>query len=95
MLNPSPFTPDGDPAYPSPPFDSWPAAIYRAGWDMGARHAVTGDPRDMSDARCKPLESELDTAAMAYPFGVERAAFYGGYEAGYESRLPRNFHGGR
>lgn len=65
------------------------SAAYDAGYEMGARHARTGDPLDQSDARCLPLETELDAAARAYdpraPFGS--ADFHRGYERGYEDTM--------
>lgn len=71
--------------YPKPHFPTWKVEIFNHGYDLGIAHAQTGDPNDFSDARCKPLEEERDSIANEYPFGKERGAFLGGYEAGYES----------
>lgn len=71
----------------TPPFASWDTAIFNNGWNLGVTHATTGDPQDFSDLRCAPLERERDTRAAEYgAFGSKtRAAFLGGYEAGYSS----------
>lgn len=65
-------------------FPIWPQEIFSAGFRMGKRHAQTGDSNDHSEERCKPLEDERDRAAGHFSFGYDRAAFRGGYEAGYE-----------
>lgn len=80
-----------NPDLSSLPFDSWKTTggilAYTSGWRMGQRHAQTGDPSDFSDERCRPLETERDSAANANPVGVLRGAFHAGYQAGYESVL--------
>lgn len=76
------------------PFDAWRTGdgliAYTRGYEMGARHATTGDPRDFSDDRCAPLTDEREAAATDYK-GKVRGAFYGGYQHGYESQLPNDF----
>lgn len=71
------------------PFKSWKPEVYEAGYLMGIRHAGIGDPKDYSDTRCEPLETERDNAASAYPFGPDSGAFYSGYEDGYQSVLSK------
>ncbi len=60
---------------------------FATGLAMGVRHFGTGDPDDVSDERCEPLEAERDAGARAFDprasFGSED--FHLGYERGYEN----------
>ena len=65
-----------------------PSPAYRAGFAMGVRHALTGDPADLSDARILPLERERDDAARSYdlrPLGDPN--FHRGYDDGYDAAM--------
>ena len=57
---------------------------YRAGFAMGVRHARTGDPADVSDARCLPLEAEARAAEDTFLSLVARGQFARGYDDGYD-----------
>ena len=59
----------------------------QAGFAMGVQHARTGNPADVSDARCLPLEAEARAAEHTFGSLVARGQFARGYDDGYEWAL--------